>query len=154
MNYHSNLIQINVRNKSIIYCLDHPSAQEEVNFLSYTGQFVSPDTYVNTGFTNAVSFDNEDDFETFIHHTILVTNELNTLCFKEDQSLCENKVKYTISGMLFRTYTEIDLFELKHINKALQTRTKLSNIDLVTILSTFDGHSIFSIYYEDVAVYE
>ena len=47
-----------------------------------------------------------------------------------------------------------NLLELKNINQALLARQKLSMIDPATILSTFDGHSVFSIYYEDVIVYE
>lgn len=43
---------------------------------------------------------------------------------------------------------------MQAINNALRGRSKIPDIDETTIVSTFDGHTIFSIYHEDVRVYE
>lgn len=40
---------------------------------------------MNTGFTNAVSYDEEDEDKTFVVHKIIVTNELNNLCFTMEE---------------------------------------------------------------------
>ena len=40
------------------------------------------------------------------------------------------------------------------INKALEGRKKLSDIDLTTVIATFGGNTIFSIYYEEIQVFE
>ena len=56
--------------------------------------------------------------------------------------------------MLYRTFTELDLLELRHINRALRAGLKTHEIDMDTILSTFEGHTIFSIYFDNIQVYE
>ena len=118
------------------------------------GQFVNPETYINTGYTNIVLYEEENG--EIIHTDTLETNELNTLCFskKRTDMRLQDEVRDQISGQLYRTYTELDLHELKHINKALVTQKAIPTIDLTTIMSTFDGHSLFSIYYDDVRVLE
>jgi hypothetical protein len=57
MSYYENLLQISFRNQAVIYDLDHPDSCEEVEFIYNTDQFVDLDNYVNTGFTQSVSYD-------------------------------------------------------------------------------------------------
>ena len=148
---------------SFIYNLDHPNATEEVANISNMGQFTHPDHFVNTGFTNAVSYDDEDenDEAAIVAQKIVITNEFNNLCFGMEECNSPSKEEWDdskyinkIEALLYRTYSELDLLQLKAINEALQARAKLPDIDPATILSTFEGHTIFSIYYEDVRVYE
>lgn len=56
--------------------------------------------------------------------------------------------------MLYRTFSEVDLQELSKIQEALDARQKIPDIDLDTILSTYEGHTIFSIFFDNIAVYE
>ena len=56
--------------------------------------------------------------------------------------------------MLYQTYSEIDLRMLKSINEALVARKKIPDIDEKTILSTFEGHTIFSLYCQNIRVFE
>ena len=63
-------------------------------------------------------------------------------------------IKKDISGMLFRAFSEIDVFELKRICFALQNRKKIPKIDLRSVVSVYEGHTIFSIFQNEVAVYE
>ena len=57
--------------------------------------------------------------------------------------------------MVFRTYTELDLHELIAINKQLKEKSgKVYEIDPETILAVFEGHTIFSIYFDNIIVYE
>ena len=53
-----------------------------------------------------------------------------------------------VSGMVFRTYSELDLYELQEINAQLKESTKLPDIDLEAILSIYEGRTIFSIYFD------
>ena len=48
------------------------------------------------------------------------------------------------------TYAELDLQDLKRINERLASRKKIVDIDKFTILATFGGHTIFSIYHEEI----
>ena len=56
--------------------------------------------------------------------------------------------------MLFRTFSEIDLHELKRISDAIENRQKIPKIDEEAIVSNFEGHTIFSIFQEHIDVYE
>ena len=85
MTYYENLVQILVKNTSIIYNLDHPDCSEEIASIHNMGQFKNPNDYVNTGFTNAVSYDMEADEKTYIVFEKVITNELNNLCFSMDE---------------------------------------------------------------------
>lgn len=55
---------------------------------------------------------------------------------------------------LFRTFAEIDLAELCQIRAAISRKKKLPMIDPQTIVSSFEGHTIFSIFQEQINVYE
>ena len=54
--------------------------------------------------------------------------------------------------MLYRTFTELDL---RQLNQIMATKSKkANNIDLETILSTYEGHTIFSVFFDRMSVYE
>ena len=59
-----------------------------------------------------------------------------------------------MSGILYRTFAEVDLYDLQMINESIRRGAKLEAIDIETILSTYEGHTIFSIYWEQVDVFE
>lgn len=56
--------------------------------------------------------------------------------------------------MLFRTFSELDLWQIKNISDTLDKRNKLTKIDSNTILTTFEGHTIFSIFWDRIQVFE
>ena len=56
--------------------------------------------------------------------------------------------------MIYRTYSEVELLELEDIKKALKDREDVDYIDLETIFSTYEGHTIFSIFQHYYDVYE
>ena len=57
--------------------------------------------------------------------------------------------------MIYRTYCELDLLELKRIDESIDERTGvLQEIDPETILSIYEGRTIFSIYFDTILVYE
>ena len=55
---------------------------------------------------------------------------------------------------IYRTCTEIDLHEVDHANKWLQANKPLPEIDPETILCNFDGHTIFSIFFEHIKMFD
>ena len=48
--------------------------------------------------------------------------------------------------MIYRTYSEVDFLDLQDIKFALEKKEDMIYIDLETILSTYEGHTIFSIF--------
>ena len=57
--------------------------------------------------------------------------------------------------MIFRTYSELDMYELKEIDDQIEEKTGvLSYIDPEAILSIYEGRTIFSIYFDTILVYE
>ena len=56
--------------------------------------------------------------------------------------------------MVYRTCSEIDILDLAQIKVALDNKEMINQIDLDTILSTYEGHTIFSIYWNYLEVYE
>jgi len=80
---------------------------------------------------------------------------VNLLFEKKQERFIENgKRKYYISGMLYRTFSEIDLYELTQISKSVDSHSKIAWIDPQSILCTYEGHTIFSIFFDTIAVYE
>lgn len=44
--------------------------------------------------------------------------------------------------------------QLQEINSAIKRKAVITEVDRGTILATFEGHTLFSIYYEDIDVYQ
>ena len=109
---------------------------------------------MNTGFNTTVSFeeyDEEGDKE--IIRPRIKHNEIMNLCFeyKSTRWATESELdaKAEVSGMVFRTYSELDLHELEEINDQLKESSgKLPDIDPEAILSVYEGRTIFSIYFD------
>ena len=56
--------------------------------------------------------------------------------------------------MLFRSFSEMDLKQLDNIAESIQNRTKIDKIDISAMLSTYEGHTIFSLFFDRIEVYE
>lgn len=61
---------------------------------------------------------------------------------------------FKISGMLYRGFSKIDLEEMNQIAHAIDMRQNVKYICPETILCNFEGHSIFSLFFDRVEVYE
>ena len=67
----------------------------------------------------------------------------------------EYQARSKVSGMIYRTYSELDMFELKEIDNQIKEKTGvLPYIDPESILSIYEGRTIFSIYFDTILVYE
>ena len=113
-----------------------------------------PDHMVNTGFIMSTSKNLTQEEEACLRRTQIITNEYVNLLFERQQDRKDGKVDLHISGRLFRTFSEIDLFELKKVSEAILHRKRMPSIDMKAIVSIFEGHTIFSIFQEHIDVYE
>ena len=166
MTFYKCLVQVVVRNQAIVFNMDNYLATmaKEVNFLEDLDQVTDPEKHVNTGFIHMISNpkDENKQEEAFIERKRIHTNDAGNLCFSQEKRIWRDKrftgrhgrIQDRYSGMLYRTFTELDLLELRHINRALRAGLKTHQIDIDTILSTFEGHTIFSIYFDNIQVYE
>ena len=57
-------------------------------------------------------------------------------------------------GLPHETYAELDLHQLKMINKRLKMQKKIAYIDPESLIATFGGHTIFSIYNDQIQVFD
>ena len=85
---------------------------------------------INTGFIMSTSKNDEEDDVPFLQRKQIFTNEYVNLLFEKTQRrFADGEREYQISGMLFRTFSEIDLWEMMQICKSLDTRSKILPID-------------------------
>ena len=67
----------------------------------------------------------------------------------------EYQTRSKVSGMIYRTYSELDMYELKEIDNQIKEKTGvLPFIDPESILSIYEGRTIFSVYFDTMLVYE
>ena len=94
----------------MIFDLDE---MKEIEALENIDQLQDPDRSVSTGFIMATSknlFSEEiDKKKNCLRRTQVFTNEYINLMFERVQDRYEKKVDLKISGMLFRTFSDIDL---------------------------------------------
>ena len=124
------------------------------------GQFIDPEKFVNTGFINCVSYEElDEEGDVMIIRERTNFNETMNLCFLHTSERWVSESSYKpeskVSGMIYRTYCELDLLELKRIDESIEERTGvLQEIDPESILSIYEGRTMFSIYFDTILVYE
>ena len=116
---YDNLLQVTIRAHGMIFDLDSTPIKE-VESIENIDSFTIPDTTVNTGFIMSTSKTGIDkDENPYILRNQIFTNEHVNLIFQKTQKRQGVKQEIYISGMLFRTFSEIDLFGLKEISDAV-----------------------------------
>ena len=71
-----------------------------------------------------------------------------------DKDLIQDKnYSKSFTGSVYRTYSYLNLLDLEHIKQQLSKEEDFF-IDEGTILSTYEGHTIFSIFLHKIEVYE
>ena len=73
---------------------------------------------------------------------------------KHQDHYTDETVDCKIDGMLFRTFAEMDLWQLSKLSTTCDQHEAVSQIKMSTILSSYEGHSIFSIFKDSITVYE
>ena len=65
------------------------------------------------------------------------------------------KLKKTpVCSSMFRSYSEVDIVELRAIQKILKNRGKLDKIDFQAMTCQFESHTIFSIFHDEERLHE
>ena len=123
----------------------------EVTYLENVDQFVDPDKFINTGFFTSVSSGGETEIDIRpIRKAEICTNEHSSLIFHREQT----KKRTIFTGKVYRTCTELDFLELVSVNRFIDRNMKIKEIDPDTILSTFGGHTVFSLYSDEINVFK
>ena len=79
----------------------------------------------------------------------LAVNEHRNLMLQEQKFLSASGVKSKMfRGILWRTYTELDLFEMERINECIRKKEQIEDVDIDFMLGIYEGHTIFSIYFD------
>ena len=103
----------------------------------------------------STSKNDEWEEETFLQRKQLFTNEHVNLLFEKRQDRYKSGERENfISGMLFRTFAEVDLFAMKEIFNAINGRQKIPITDPKSYLCIYEGHTVFSIFFDCIEVYE
>ena len=81
------------------------------------------------------------------------SSNVGSLSFENIFRLKKKRLSNNYAGIIFRTCSEVDLLDLAQIKVAIDNKEVLNYIDLDTMLSTYEGHTIFSIHWNDLEVY-
>ena len=90
---------------------------------------------------------------TGFRHLWYLVNENLTLQIKRPTEGLGEWWSKLVEGNLYTHHSDLDLLELHRINNDLANHN-LTEIDLKTLLSTFKGHTVFSIYSDQITVIE
>ena len=113
--FFNNLLQITIRNHGMLFNLDTQPI-EEVDSIEDIDQLQRTDAMLNTGFIMSASHNDYKYDEKYIRRIQIFTNEYVNLLFEKVQNRYYNGTsEFTISGMLFRTFSEIDILQLNRI---------------------------------------
>ena len=154
MEFYDNLLQVTVGVHGMIFDLDSYPIKE-VDSIENIDQLIDPDAFVNTGFIMSMSHKAVNDETNFIRRVQLFTNEQCNLLFEKKQNRYKDNTKdQQIKSILYRTFSELDLYELKQVRDAIQERQPFSKIDPESIICNYEGHSIFTIFFDRIDVYE
>ena len=55
---------------------------------------------------------------------------------------------------MFRSYAEVDIIELVHLQKIIERRGRIDKIDFQTMTCLFETHTIFSIFHDSEKLHE
>ena len=76
------------------------------------------------------------------------------MLFEQSYKKKAGKKAVTKNGRLYRSFSEIDIFALKEIFNCIRDGRKMPHIDLEAFLSIYEGHTVFSIFFDYIEVYE
>ena len=62
--------------------------------------------------------------------------------------------KTPICSSMFRSYAEVDIIELVHLQKIIERRGRIDKIDFQTMTCLFETHTIFSIFHDSEKLHE
>ena len=152
MTFFNQLLQVVIGNYAVIYNIENVKEIREIKYIETTDQFLKPENYVQTGFVMSSSHSDIEDGYAHILRQSIVTNVHQNLLFSDEVKIWQSdqSVEKTIPGIIFRTNTYTDLCELRQICKDLRENKKLEDIDPETVVAQFEGHTLFSIFFDRI----
>ena len=125
---------------------------EEIGQLSHMEQFVSRKHFLPIGFVPTY-WEQSTKKQTVTKKTIL-TNNLQDLylSMEEEIDIETQETKNTIFDGPYRTNTENDLENLLYLRRQVASKPEL--LDMESLVNSYLGHTIFSIFFDDEAVLE
>ena len=112
-----------------------------------------PDNFVQTGFSTSNSYDDAESGEILVDE--LAMNEHKNLMMSRQRIFSPTEgLRTTYNGVLYRTFTELDLFEMERINDCIRRKAEIGQIDKEFMLAIYEGHTMFSIYFDQIRVYD
>ena len=109
MEFYDNLLQVTIGNDGMIFDLDSEPIME-VNSVENIDQLAKPDSFTNTGCIMSISTNALHEGEKVIERVQVFTNENANLLFEKRQKRFEDGKRINnISGMLYRSFSELDL---------------------------------------------
>ena len=109
-----------VGTNGIVFDLDS-SPIKEVDSIENIDQLSQPDSCINSGFIMSISHNAYHEDVKYLKRTQIFTNEFSNLFFEKQQSRFKDenaekyakyRTKFKISGMLYRMFADIDIYEL------------------------------------------
>ena len=171
LTFYGDLIGVTVRNTTFIFDLDDDNNQpKEVDFIDGTDQLLTQEGFVNLGTIHIMIVPRKKGTYKLPKTVKIQTNEQVSLYFREtrikktfkefakfqtkplDQTIKKNYEKH-YSGNVWRTYSFINLLDLEHARLQMEKEEEFSFND-ESILATYEGHTVFSIFLYKLQAYE
>ena len=126
--YYYNLLQIVIRDNTVVYSIEDNGRLKEVESLQSMSALTDPDNFVQTGYSTSNSYDDAESGEIFVDE--LAMNEHKNLMMSRQRIFSPAEgLRTTYNGVLYRTFTELDLFEMERINECIRRKADIGQID-------------------------
>ena len=84
-----------------------------------------------------------------------MANEVSEAYLLRTRIFDQKKIAKTYElGAVFRTFSEVDLYQIIRIEEQLRHKKFVGNIDSNTLLSIFKNQNVFSIFFKEYKVYQ
>ena len=122
---------------------------------------MDPERAVESGIQMAQNYEDPSRKKDGHLFNSIVCNRNKSACFfrvdrvfYEDIPNMGSLKKTPVCSSMFRSYSEVDVVELKYIQKTLERRGRLDKIDFQTMTCLFESHTIFSIFHDEEKLHE
>jgi hypothetical protein len=141
---------VTIGNYGVIFDIENPKKITEIHYLDTINQFMKRGEYVQTGFNLHCSQTDQEEGFKYVMREYVHSNLHNNLLFHRSNKLWEGEqeAEDIMTGIIFRTASYVDLCELQQIVDHIQNNQKLEDIDMDTVVATFEGHTIFSLFFD------
>ena len=163
----TNLLQVTVKDRIIVFnigkTMNDGEKPQEIAVFNASRQFIRPESFVESGFEMIQAYEDPTKAKDGYLVDRIIQNRGKELCFAmQDRENFDRKLDLKKSNLpetaiclgIFKKYAEIDIQELSRIQNKISKHGRLDNIDLQSVLSTYRGHTIFSIFAKETKFHE